>query len=115
MQNPFAKPHTLEQWLASSLCWTLACVGGWLGLATLFERHLSSENADFFILSSFWLAHSLIWWQALSGGEEWLQFTIEVTSVAKVAGCIWYATLTVFQIATLLIGGVWTLASLVFF
>ncbi|MBJ6111566.1 hypothetical protein JAO73_21270 [Hymenobacter sp. BT523] len=86
----------------------------WILITMLFERHLRSENADFFILSSFWLAHLIIWRRALAGGEEWLQSTIKVTSVSKVAGCIWYATLTVFQLAALLIGGVWTLVSLVF-
>jgi hypothetical protein len=30
--NPFAKPHTPEEWLLSSVCWTFLCIACWAAL-----------------------------------------------------------------------------------
>ena len=113
MHNPFAKPHTLEQWLIGSLCWTLACMGGWVGMASgLFQLHLPGNYAQLVVMSTFWWMHLLVWFRAIASGVGFFRATLAYTSVLDIMGCIWFALLLSFQVFVLVIGALFTLWSL---
>ncbi|MBF9142021.1 hypothetical protein [Hymenobacter properus] len=113
MRNPFAKPLTLGQWLLGSVCWTVACMGGWWGLTSVsFGWGLRSLGADLFVVSTFWLAHILVWRRAVSGEATFLRSPIRQTSALEALGCLWYVVLLLFQIAMALSGAIGTLLTL---
>jgi len=110
MLYPFAKPFTLGHWLLSSVCWTVACMGGWWGLTTvLFGWGLRGLGADLSVIITFWLAHILVWRYAVSGEAKFLCSPIRQTSALEALCCLWYAVLLIFQVAMSLLGAVGTL------
>jgi hypothetical protein len=111
MHNPFAKPHTLGQWLLGSVCWTLSCMGGWLLVLNVLAQQRSFA-LDMLGVSVFWLAHAMIWWRALAGGIAFLRSPVTEVSVLELAGRTWRVLLYVFQIAALLLGAMGTLITL---
>jgi|GEM_PF-2176972 len=48
MHNPFAKPHTSEEWVLSSVCWTLLCLAAWIALTwSIIGADLSYDNKKY--------------------------------------------------------------------
>jgi hypothetical protein len=108
MHNPFAKPHTLGQWLLGSVCWTVSCVGGWILLLNILVLQPRSFAIDMVGVSAFWLAHALIWWRAIAGGIAFLRSPVTEVSGLELAGRTWRVLLYMFQIAGLLLGAIGT-------
>lgn len=106
MNNFFAKPHTPGQWLLSSLCWTVSCVGGWFIIYYAMSQVAPADyhSRDILLSCYFWPAHLLIWWRAVHGGLRWLHPKLVGTTALSIAGSIWLALLTVLQIIMLIMG-----------
>jgi hypothetical protein len=114
MHNPFTQPHTLRQWLLGSLCWTLSCVGGWILLLNVLVLQQHSLAINMLGVSTFWLAHGLIWWRALAGGKAFLCSPAIEVSGLELAGRTWRVVLYVFQVVALLLGAIGTHLTLLF-
>ena len=115
MHNPFAKPLAPKYWLLSSACWTVSCVGSWWLIANLLSaNYLHSTAADTALVSTFWLAHILIWRRALAGGDAFLRAPETQGWGLGTMGSIWVALLFVFQIITLFAGLAGTFLILLF-
>jgi hypothetical protein len=95
MQNPFLKPHTVPQWLLSSICWVGTCLGGFLLCSKgAFSLH-SNEN---FILSlvfgSAIIVCVLMWRQVISTGWQIVGKTKGETFAVKLVAYLselWFA------------------------
>lgn len=107
MNNPLRKPHTVSEWLLSSVCWTAACLGTWW-LAYLLLDHVLSKILGGVVLIgmpvSFCVAHILIWRRGVAGGRAIIRHDEEHYdfSWTRLAANLWLVTLTVFQLACLL-------------
>ncbi len=106
MTNPFVRPHTLSDWLRSSLCWTGACLGGLL-LAWLLLFILPAPLAQLVgscLLPGGLLAHVLIWRYAITGGRAIIHQDQEQHDFTplRLAANLWLVALTLFQLACLL-------------
>ena len=107
MSNPFLKPHTVGEWLRSSLSWTGACLGGlllgWLVLPNLLPMALGNLVVSSMPTSLF-VGHALIWRYAVMGGRAIIRHDEEQHdfSAIRLAANLWLVLLTVFQLACLL-------------
>jgi hypothetical protein len=109
MHNPFAKPHTLAQWLLGSVCWTISCVAGWILSLQIILLLPRSFALDLLGVGAFLLAHALIWGRAIAGGIAFLRSPVTEVSGLELAGRTWRVLLYAFQIVTLLPGIILTL------
>ena len=107
MANPFLKPHTVSEWLRSSLCWTAACLGGsllgWLVIPKVLPVALGSLVASSMPLAIV-VAHVLIWRYGVLGGRAIIRHDEEYydLSLTRLAANLWLIVLTLFQLACLL-------------
>ena len=93
MHSPFAKPHTLGQWLLGSVCWTLSCVGGWIAIsAMVLEAPYDQKTPSGPLFSiSFAIAYATMWWKAVPGlkavenGASWFEILAFVWQMVLVA------------------------------
>lgn len=106
MSNPFSKAHTVGEWLVSSLCWTAAClIPWWLGWMVLDNVLPKSWNS--FVLvgmpMSFCVAHALIWWRAVAGGNALIRYDEQYLpfSLTRLAARLWLMALGAFQVICL--------------
>jgi hypothetical protein len=106
MKNPFRKPQTVSEWLLSSVCWTAACLIPWWITWMVLDNVLPKNWNSFVLVGmplSFCVAHSLIWWRAVVGGnalirydEQHLPFTL-----VRLAARLWFMALGFFQLSCL--------------
>jgi hypothetical protein len=100
MHNPFAKPHTPGQWLLSSVCWTLSCVGGWMAISNMvLEAPYNQKTPSgplFFI--SFAIVYATMWWKAVLG----LKAVTKGASLFEMFAFVWQMVLCAFQIIWLI-------------
>jgi hypothetical protein len=106
MNNPFSTPHTVREWLLSSLCWTGAClIPWWLGWMVLDNVLPKSWNSLVLVGMplSFCVAHGLIWWRAVVGGNALIRYDEQHLpfSLSRVAARLWYTALVVVQVLSL--------------
>lgn len=108
MTNPFLKPHTVSEWLRSSLCWTGACLGGvllgWLVLPNVLPVALGNLVATSMPMGTV-VAYVLIWQYAVKGGRAIIRLDEEYhnLSLTRVAANLWLLVLTLFQLACVLV------------
>lgn len=95
MRNPFAKPRTPGQWLLGSVCWTVACVGGWVLISTwVLEVPYDQKTPDEpLVFLSFIVAYGLMWWKALPD----LKATEKDASWLEMLAFVWQVGLVAFQ------------------
>ena len=113
MTNPFAKPHTTSEWLVSSLCWTAACLVPWWLTWIVLDNTLPKDDNKLIVNGmslSFCVAHVLIWWRAVVGGNALIRYDEEYLpfSLTRLAARLWYTALVVGQavvLAGLLVAG----------
>ncbi|GAA4495238.1 hypothetical protein GCM10023172_06630 [Hymenobacter ginsengisoli] len=107
MTNPFLKPHSVGEWLRSSLCWTGTCLGslllGWFVLPAVLPVALGNliiSNMPPGVL----VAHVLIWRHAVMGGRAIIRHDEAHydLSLTRVAAHLWLIVLMLFQLACLL-------------
>lgn len=118
MRNPFLQPTTVSQWLAGSVCWTAACLMpwwlGWMVLDNVLPKSLGSLVSVGMPLS-FCVAHGLIWWRAVVGGNALIRYDEHYLpfSLTRLAARLWFVALGTFQViclAGLVVVGVLLLA-----
>lgn len=115
VHNPFQKPHSVEQWLLGSICWSTSCyVMWWLFTECLSPKQVGTQLADGVGMAAFWLAHLLVWRYAVNGGEEFTRSPIAQTTALEAVASLWLALLWLFQVVTLLLGILATLFVLLF-
>ena len=107
MKNPFLKPTTTGEWLASSVCWTSSCLVALLLFNLLLARvpgHLTGETEAKLFFGSLCVAHVLIWWLAVAGGQAIIRYDEQrhYLSWTRLAASLWLVLLTVFQLVGLL-------------
>jgi hypothetical protein len=106
MHNPFAKPHTLGQWLPGSICWVVACVGGWCAVNAGFQAWTGRHNGDSVALalfSSFLVSHLLIWKKVIASGKALLDAESLSSIVVVIISYLWMLLLLLFQVVCLLL------------
>jgi hypothetical protein len=106
MKNPFLEPHTVSEWLRSSLCWTAACLIPWWLTWMVLDNVLPKGQSNFLFSGmplSFCVAHALIWWRAVAGGnaiihhdEQQRPFTL-----TRLAARLWFTALVAGQAVVL--------------
>ena len=114
MTNPFAKPHTTGEWLVSSLCWTAACLLPWWITWMVLDNVLPKGSNKFIFIGmplSFCVAHALIWWRAVAGGNALIHHDEQYRpfSLTRLAARLWFMALVAGQavvLAGLLAAGV---------
>ena len=96
MRNPFAKPHTPGQWLPGSVCWTVACVGGWLllGKWALDVPYKQKTPDEPLLFVGFFVAYGLLWWKGVAG----LRINPSNSDWSQIAAYCWLCILTLFQL-----------------
>lgn len=107
MNNPFHKPHTVSEWLLSSVCWTGACLGTWWLACLLLDNVLSKILGGVALIGipvSFCVAHLLIWRHAVAGGRAIIRYDEEHHDFSwpRLAANLWLLLLTLFQVTCLL-------------
>lgn len=107
MRNPFAKPRTLRQWLLGSVCWTVACVGGWgildAPVVNFEPSPLSDKILGNLLATGLLLTHLLLWQKGVFSG--WRPFRTDRckgSALTLLAG-LWLLLLLLFQLYCLLI------------
>lgn len=105
MRNSFAKPETTPQWLLGSVCWTVACVGGWLllGKWVLDVPYNEKTPDEPLLFVGFVVASGLLWWKAIPG----LAATKTTNSWLEILAFCWLCCLVLFQLIWL--GLIWLL------
>lgn len=106
MHNPFAKPHTLEQWLPSSACWLITCATGWYACSALFRTWTGVPNGAMVALplfSSFVVGHLLIWKKVIATGKALLDAEGFSALVVVLLSHLWMLLLLLFQVSGLLL------------
>jgi hypothetical protein len=105
MHNPFANPYTPGQWLLSSVCWTVVCVGGWLAFnytQGFLLQELGVPTGLDFVLAfvSFFLAQVMLWRHAVRGFKPEAHTPLKL----KVFALLWRVGVFVFQLLWLGVG-----------
>jgi len=106
MNNPFAKPHTVSGWLLSSLCWTGACLMPWWITWMVLDNVLPKSWNSLVVIGmplSFCVAHALIWWRAVAGGNPLIRYDEQYLpfSLTRLAARLWYTALVLGQVLCL--------------
>jgi hypothetical protein len=106
MTNPFAKPHTTGGWLVSSLCWTAACLLPWWITWMVLDNVLPKGSNKLIFIGmplSFCVAHALIWWRAVAGGNALIRHDElhRPFSLTRLAARLWFTALVVGQAVVL--------------
>ena len=103
MRSPFAKPRTTEQWLLGSICWAVACLGGWWAIAYALGQWPRTEGYTFFFAPfGFVTAHWLLWRKAVCQGWQLAGYEDAYTAWwLKTGAYLWFGILILFQIASL--------------
>jgi hypothetical protein len=106
MHNPFAKPHTLGQWLPGSICWVVACVGGWCAVNAWIQTWTGRHNGSpvtLALFSSFLVSHLLIWKKVIASGKVLLDAESLSPIVVVILSHLWMLVLLLFQVVCLLL------------
>ena len=106
MLNPFAKPHTLGQWLPASACWLTACGAGWYASYALVQKWTGVPNGATVALtlfSSFLVGHLLIWKKVIASGKALLDAESFSPLVVVLLSHLWMLLLLLFQVVCLLL------------
>jgi hypothetical protein len=106
MKNPFLKPHTVSEWLLSSVCWTTACLIPWWITWMVLDNVLPKSWSSFVLVSmplSFCVVHGLIWWRAVAGGNALIRYDEEYLafSLTRLVARLWFMALGAFQVICL--------------
>jgi hypothetical protein len=106
MTNPFSKPHTTSEWLVSSLCWTAACLIPWWLTWMVLDNVLPKSWNRLVLIGmplSFCVAHGLIWWRAVVGGNALIRYDEQYLpfSLTRLAARLWYTALVIGQMLAL--------------
>jgi hypothetical protein len=106
MKNPFLEPHTVGEWLRSSLCWTGACLIPWWITWMVLDNVLPKSDNELIFIGmplSFCVAHALIWWRAVAGGNALIHYDEQHRpfSLTRLAARLWFTALVVGQALTL--------------
>jgi hypothetical protein len=107
MSSPFARPHTTSEWLRSSICWTVSCLGAWWLFALLINNVLPAvlgSLSGIAISVGFCVAHALIWRRGVAGGRAIIRHDEQHYAFAwtRLAANLWLGTLIFFQLTCLL-------------
>jgi hypothetical protein len=107
MSSPFARPHTTGEWLRSSICWTVSCLGALYFYEVLIYELLGNVLGGFataFLCLFTIAAHILIWKRAVAGGRAIIRHDEQhhAFSWTRLAANLWLVALTLFQLACLL-------------
>jgi RsiW-degrading membrane proteinase PrsW (M82 family) len=96
------KPLTPAEWLLHSMCWTLACVAGWLLASTAITKLLDTNETwvEWLLFGTAAAAHLLIWYKAVLStwdtvAEQTEPFWLSILSAG------WTLVLLLFQLACL--------------
>jgi hypothetical protein len=106
MRNPFAKPRTLGQWLASSLCWVIGCVGGWYAFNAWVQAWAGvnyGSTVALAMFSSFLVGHLLIWKKVIASGKALLDAESYSSITVLLISHLWMLLLLLFQIVCLVL------------
>ncbi|MVN78759.1 hypothetical protein GO988_20695 [Hymenobacter sp. HMF4947] len=100
MNNPFAKPGTVQEWLLSSTCWAASCLGCWWGGIYIFSQWAGEESVELlFLLFGFLAAHLLIWRYAVLRGWVLVGWKEAIAPLwLKILACSWLGILVLFQL-----------------
>jgi hypothetical protein len=106
MNNPFSKPHTVSEWLLSSVCWTAACLIPWWITWMVLDNVLPKSLGSLVLVGmplSFCVAHGLIWWRAVVGGNALIRYDEHYLpfSLTRLAARLWYTALVIVQMLSL--------------
>ena len=112
MLNPFIPSQTPGQWLLSSVGWTATCLlGAWVVNPLTYRIIMANSAADddsfnvvvLVALSSYCVAHSLIWWLGLSGSSAVIEQAKKrgIFSWVTLAAEVWQGVLSCFQLICL--------------
>ena len=106
MNNPFLKPHTVGGWLLGSLCWTGACLIPWWITWMVLDNVLPKSWNSLVLIwmpLSFCVAHVLIWWRAVAGGNALIRYDEQYLpfSLTRLAARLWYTALVLGQVLCL--------------
>ncbi len=103
MNNPFSKPYTTEEWLLSSVCWTVSCFGGWWcsghAVAQRFGEDYLIYASPLCLLTANWLLCRYV----LVRGWKIIGWYDTATSLwLKLVAYVWFSMLAGFQLLCLL-------------
>lgn len=103
MRNPFLRPQTVSQWLLSSICWTGSCLSAWWLACRLLDNVLPQGLGSGSMPVSFCVAHGLIWWRGVRGGNAILRYDEQYLpfSLTRLAARLWFMALGLFQLSCL--------------
>lgn len=112
MQNSFIPSRTPGQWLLSSVGWTATCLlGAWVVNPVAYKIIMANSAADndsfnvmvLVALSTYCVAHSLIWWLGLSGSSAVIRQAKKggIFSWATLVAEVWQGVLSCFQLICL--------------
>ena len=108
MQNPFAKPHTLPQWLLASLCWVAGCLLIFCGCSRAAFALFSSEGISLVaVFGSAIVVCFLMWQRVIATGwglvGEANAKSVARKVVARLAGFWLFLLITAFVVSVVLI------------
>lgn len=97
---------SVGKWLRLSICWTGACVLLCTVFNVLLRRlcpTLSAATSGAAFFGSVAVAHCLVWWQAVCGGDAIIQREERQNTFTwtRLAANVWLVGLTVFQLFSL--------------
>lgn len=103
---PGYPPPSAGAWLRLSMAWTAACLLGCGGFNLLLRQllpTLSEVAGSQALLASAAVAHCLIWWQAVLGGDAIIRYEERQQDFtwARLAANLWLVGLTLFQLLCL--------------
>jgi hypothetical protein len=104
MRNPFVKPQTTEQWLSSSVCWTVGSITLWwlITYIVTISKIRSAESIDLLSFITYMPICLLVWWKGVAHGVEWVQIVPPNKVWLKMSAATWLTLLIAFQIVAFL-------------
>ena len=94
MPNPFSPPHTLPQWLLTSLCWVVSCSVGFKLVSSVLLRFEMSDNITMLpIFGSAIYICVLMWRRVISVGWRLLLASPSDSAWLNLGARVWLALL----------------------
>lgn len=94
MRNPFQTPQLLPQWVLSSACWVISCLGGFLLFCTGLFKLLPFSDDMIWVLGAAGVVCIVMWKQVIVVGWRLWSDNEQGVTLNVVAG-LWLLALTV--------------------